>query len=148
MTWIAPKLNQRVQIGKPIQTPNEEGGFDFAFDAITTIWMGVSPVGYKGTGLKYIRGKQVNDNVTHEFICRYLAVTSIGKAFAKGFSDGYKSMAELNPLKGDYYLFFQKQSTVKGRLFRIDSASNVNEADEYFSIAAEEIEERGTGYPA
>ena len=145
-SWLAPKLNHRVQIGHPSQTANDEGGFDFSFDALLTVWMGVEPVGYKGSGSKYIRGKQVNEAVTHEFIVRHLAVASLGRVFAIAFDDGFKAMADLGPLKSDYYLFLQKGSSVKGRLFRIDSISNVKESNEYFSIAVEEIEERGSGY--
>ena len=164
MSWICPKLVNRVQILKPTQDPNEDGGFDFGFGRpfgdgfggegfgylapLTTVWMGIFPVGYKGSGSKYIRGKQVNEAVTHEFIVRHLAVANLGKAFGGGFDVGFKVMPDLGPLKSDYYLFFQRNSSVKGRLFRIDSISNVKESNEYFSIAVEEIEERGTGYPA
>jgi len=51
-------------------------------------------------------------------------------------------------LKSDYYLFVQMKSATKGRLFKIDSIVNINEQGELLSIATEEIEERGTGYPA
>lgn len=148
----------------PTQNPNEAGGFDFGFGRpfgdgfedggfdylapLKTIWMGCKPVGYKGTGSKYIRGRQVGENVTHEFICRHLSVAHFGKKFSKGFDSGYKQMADLGPLKADWYLFLENGSSVKGRLFKIDSMINVNEQDEYLSIAAEEVEERGTGYPA
>ena len=164
MSWIAPKLVNRIQILKPSQEPNEAGGFDFGFGfpfgegfggsgfdylaPLTTVWMGMNPVGYKGTGQKYIGGKQVNETVTHEFIVRHLAVANLGKEFGGAFDIEFKSMPDLGPLKSDYYLFLQNGSTVKGRLFRVDSIVNVAEAKEYLSIAAEEIEERGTGYPA
>jgi len=150
--WLAPKLNKRVQILKPFQDPNNEGGFDFDINGdgvnpspLATVWMGFSPIGKS----RYIRGKQVNEVVTHEFIVRYLTVKSLGKEFRGSFNLGFKSMPDLGPLKPDYYLFFQSNSSaVKGRLFRIDSIINVGENNEYLSIAAEEIEERGTGYPA
>lgn len=164
MSWLIPKLNQRVQVLKPTQEPNDAGGFDFGFGhpfgegfggsgfdylaPLVTTWMGVSPVGHKGTGSKYIRGKQVSENVTHEFICRYLAVANLGKEFATGFDSGFKIIPDLGIMKADWYLFFQNGSSVKGRLFRIDSMANVQEQNEYLSIAAEEVEERGTGYPA
>lgn len=164
MAWLIPKLTHRVQILKPTQEPNDDGGFDFGFgipmgegfesgsfeylSPLKTVWMGLNPVGYKGTGLKYIRGKQVSENVTHEFVARYLSVLALGKAFSGGFDSGYKSMSDLSPLKSDYYLFLENGSKVKGRLFKIDSISNDKEQDEFLSIAAEEVEERGTGYPA
>ena len=149
---------------KPTQEPNDEGGFDFgfgnplgdAFDGISfdrlaalkTVWMGFKPVGYKGSGSKYIRGKQVSESVTHELIVRHLAVADLGSEFVSAFGDGFDTMADLGPLKSEYYLFVQSGSSVKGRLFRIDSMVNVKEEDEFLSIAAEEIEERGTGSPA
>lgn len=163
MSWLVNKLTHRVQILIPTNRPNDEGGFDFEFGnpfadgfeigdfdflaPVKTVWMGFNTVGYKGTGSKYIRGKQVSENVTHEFIARHLAV-SMGECFAEGFDSGFKNMPDLVSMKADYHLFVENGSKVKGRLFRIDSVVNVNEQDEFLSIAAEEIEEKGTGHPA
>lgn len=163
MSWILPKLTSRVQILKPTQRPNDDGGLDLvfgvpvssAFDTgefdmlapLKTTWMGFQPIGFRG-GVKYVRGKQVSETATHEFICRFLSVASLGKEFGLSFSLGFKYMADLMPLKSDYFLFLQKGSSVKGRLFRIQETMNVKEQDEYLSIIAEEIEERGTGYPS
>ncbi|MBU1621802.1 MAG: head-tail adaptor protein [Gammaproteobacteria bacterium] len=162
MSWILPKLNNRVQVLKPTQRPNDEGGLDLvfgvpfegAFDVgefdmlapLTTVWMGFQPIGYKTSGTKYIRGKQVAETATHEFIVRHLAVASLGKEFGLSFSGEFKYMPDLNPLKSDYFLFVQNGSAVKGRLFRVHEAQNIREQNEYLSIVAEEIEERGTGY--
>ncbi len=147
MTWLASKLDKRVQIGKPTQIPNDEGGFDFGFDTLLTVSMGAKPVTFKGAGGRYIRGEQINENVTHKFIARRIAVASLGKAFTKAFSTGFDSIEDLSLLKSDYYLFLQRGSTVKGRLFRIHEVVNKNERDEYLEISGEEIEERGTGFP-
>ena len=133
MAWILPRLKYRVQIGTPVQTPNDDGGLDFSFDDVATIWMGFKTISERAGG-KYVGGKQVTETATHEFICRALAASS-----ALG--------ADLMPLKSNYFLFLQKGSIRKGRLFRIHEIMNVLEQDEYFSIIAEEIEERGTGYP-
>ena len=107
----------------------------------------MEPVSYKGSGGKYVRGKQINENATHVFIVRFSAVASLGKTYNSGFASGFDSIVDLSPLKSDYFLFVQKGSTVKGRLFRIHEVINVSEADEQLMIAAEEVEERGTGYP-
>lgn len=163
MSWLAPILNKRVQILKPTQRPNEDGGFDFGFGIsvgegfefgpfsdlvpLLTIWMGIKPVTFKGSGAKYIRGEQVNENISHEFTARKMAVASLGKEFGLGFSISYKFMPDLMPLKSDYFLFLQRGSNVKGRLFRIHDVINNKEQNEYLNIGAEEIEERGTGYP-
>ena len=148
MTWLAPQLSKRVQVGKPTQLPNAEGGFDFGFDTLLTVWMGLKPVTFKGSGSKYIRGEQINENITHKFTVRRIAIASLGKAFTKGFSAGFDSIEDLGLLKSDYYLFLQQGSTVKGRLFRIHEVVNKNEQDEYLMVGAEEIGEKGTGFPA
>ena len=149
MSWIAPKLSKKVQILIPSQEPNASGGFNFGFSSgeafgsnsfdnlqsLVSVWMGLAPVGWKGSGLKYIRGKQVSETVSHEFIVRYLAVANLGKQLSNAFSIAFKVMADLGMLKPNYYLFLQKNdSVVEGRLFRIDSIINVHEADEYLSI--------------
>lgn len=147
MTWLVSKINKRVQVGKPTQIANDEGGFDFGFDVLLTLWMGMNPVSYKGAGLTYIRGAQINENITHKFTVRRLAIASLGRTYGKGFSGSFDSIADLGLLKSDYYLFLQQGSTVKGRLFRIHEILNKNERNEYLEIGAEEIEEKGTGYP-
>lgn len=147
MTWLVPDLDKRVQIGKPTQVPNNSGGFDFGFDTLKTIWMGLKPITFKGAGSRYIRGEQINENATHVFKARRIAIASLGKAFTKGFSTGFDSIEDLGLLKSDYYLFLQQGSTVKGRLFRIHDVVNKDERDEYLMMGAEELEERGSGYP-
>ena len=163
MTWLTPQINQRVQILKPRQVPNNDGGLDFCFGTpvneafesgsfdslapLMTVWMGVKPVGFKGSGRKYIRGEQVSEVVTHEFTLRNEEIASLGKEFDSAFGLDFKGMADLCPLKSDYFLQLERYTAVKGRLFRIDSLKNVGENEEYLSIAAEEIESRGAGAP-
>jgi len=147
MTWLAPDLSRRVQIGKPTQVANDDGGFDWGFDVLMTVWMGLRPMRFKGSGSRYIRGEQINENSTHVFKVRRLAISSLGRAYARDFGIGFDSMEDLGLLKSDYHLFLEQGSTVKGRLFRIHDVVNKNERDEYLEIDAEEIEERGTGYP-
>jgi len=165
VSWILPKLTKRVQILKPTQRPNEDGGFDLGFGQplsgafttgefdrlapLLTVWMGMRPLGYSGGETKYIRGQQVNPRVTHEFIVYQMEVANLGKQFNLSFSGEFKFMADLAPLKADYFLFLQENSTaVKGRLFRVYDVMDIGEMKEYLAIAAEELEERGTGYPA
>jgi len=148
MSWITPKLNQQVQIGKPIQTENDDGGFDFSLDVLATLWMGVKTFGYKSDGVRYVRGQQINAAITHEFMARYIEVTAFGGEFAIGFGSGLNIQNDLTNPKSDYYLFLECGSTVKGRLFRVDNLLNNKEQNEYVTILAEEVEERGTGYPA
>jgi len=164
MTWLASKLMQRVQILIPSLVPNDAGGSDLVFGAplsdafdsgeynqlapVLTVWMGMKPIGFKGSGAKYIRGEQVNEAVTHEFIVRHIAVSSLGKEFSLGFSEEFKYMPNLMGLKSDYFLMVQCGSGSKGRLFRIHDVVDSKERHEYLRIAAEEIEERGVGWPS
>ena len=107
MTWLIPKLTHRVQVGTPVQTPNDDGGLDFSFNTVKTVWMGFKPLGYKGTGSKYIRSKQISEIATHRFVCRHKAVASLGNEFAGGFSNGFDSIEDIMPVKSDYFLFVQ-----------------------------------------
>ena len=147
MSWLVSKMNYEVQVGKPIQVANAEGGADFSFENLMTVWMGFKPIGFKTSGTKYIRGKQVSEAATHEFIAMLSEFELLGREFITAFGIGFHGMGSLSPLKSDYFLFVQEGSTVKGRLFRILESQNVNEEGEYLSIVAEEIEERGTGWP-
>ncbi len=147
MTWLAPKLNERVQIGNPIQTANNAGGFDFTFNTLLTVWMRLLPVTFKGSGSKYIHGEQVNEDITHGFLVRSIEVAQLGKEYGLGFSESFKFMPNLIGLKSDYFLFVQRRSTVKGRLFRIHGVIDNKEQREFLKVTAEEIEERGTGWP-
>jgi len=147
MTWLVPELKKRVQIGKPSQIENDAGGFNFSFDTVITVWMGLTPIIWKGSSSSYIRGEQINENVTHSFSVRKNAVDSLGKEWGAGFSNAF-GKASLMPLKSNYFLFLQSGNTVRGRLFRIHAMQNKDERDEYYLIDAEEIEEQGTGYPA
>ncbi len=162
MSWLAPELNKRVQILTARLSPNEDGGGDLLFGTPTggafnsdefnqlapllTVWMGMDTVGFKGTGTKYIRGEQVNEDITHEFKVRSIAVAQLGKQYSLGFSIAYKFMPNLVGLKSDYYLFVEQGSSVKGRLFRIHNVTDNKEQREYLRVTAEEVEERGVGW--
>jgi len=164
MSWLTPELSRQVQILISNDVANDEGGFDFifgrgmgagfAFDEfdhlapVLVVWMGMKPIAFKGSGIKYIRGSQVNEAVTHEFKVRKIEVSQLGKQFGLGFGIGFRFMPNLMGLKSIYFLFVQNTSSVKGRLFRIHDIIDNNEDGEYLIVAAEEIEERGTGYPS
>jgi hypothetical protein len=147
MTWLAPKLDKRVQIGEPIQEANDDGGFDFSFTTLLTVWMGMKPI-TPGEFMRaqYIRGAQILEGVSHRFIVRRTAISSLSKEYGKGFGNGFDSMEDLTMVKSNYFLFVQHGSTVRGRLFRIRDIVDNMEQGEYFHISAEEIEQRGTGY--
>jgi len=163
MTWLAPQLKYRVQVLKSTHDPNEAGGFDFGLGnaygegfevgdfgymaPLVTVWMGMKPLGYSGTGQKYIRGQQIDENVSHEFAVRKVAVAKLGREMGFGFSSGFKIMTDFSHLKSDYFLFLERRSSAAGRLFKIHGVIDREENREYLTVIAEEIEERGVGYP-
>jgi len=142
MTFLADKLNHRVEIKQPIQTPNADGGYDRSYETLFTIWGGVEPIKYN----PYIRGTNSEQGTaTHKFTFRFTALSSLGRAFGLGFGDGFDTIADLNTLKSEYYLFMKKNGA-KGKLFRVKNIKSNAERDEYILVMAEEIEEHGTGF--
>ena len=144
MTWLVPKLDKRIQIGEGSLSANSQGGFDFNFVSSSgPIWAGLRPLSH----YEYIRGEQVGVEITHEFTMRRSAVANLGIAYSNGYSTGFDSVADLMPLKSDFFIFLQQGSTYKGRLFRIRRTMDNDERGEYLKVLALELEERGTGYP-
>lgn len=141
MTYLVPKLNKRIQIKMPIQTENSDGGFDQTYLTLTTVWAGIENI----SDGQYIRSIQSEEKITHAFLIRHVAVENLGKAFTNGFDSGFESIADLNPIKSDWFIFMQSSSSVKGRLFRVRRSKNKDERNIYLKIYCEEIEEQGTG---
>jgi head-tail adaptor len=148
MGYIAPKLKQRVQIQMPVQTPNDRGGFDLTYETIKTIWARISDT--SNTAAKYtmmvgFQNQSDGNMVTHEFMMRMSAVSDLGRQTGKGFDTSFDGIADLNPLKSEYFLFLQRGSTSKGRRFRVVSIQRDETFQEMVKIGAKEIEESGTG---
>jgi len=144
MSRLVHKLRQRVQIQKPVDTPNDNGGYDRTYTTLDTIWMGMK----SKRKVMIVRESQVEwlDQGTHEFIARNCAVSkALGTGFSDGFSTGFDSIANLNPLTSELFLFMQRGSTTKGKRFRIKRMDDWEERREYYLIDAEFIEEVGTG---
>lgn len=144
MTWLASDLTERIQIRQAVDTPNDDGGYDRSYTTLLTVWSGIKSLSFKS---RYFRGEQVEYTATHEFKIRRIAIATLGTTFSSGFGSDFDSIKDLNPLKSDYFIFVQRGSTIKGRLFRIHEVIDKDERREYLRIYAEEIEEVGTGYP-
>lgn len=144
MGYLAPKLNRRIQVCIANQTANADGGIDFGYTVQTTIWAEV-----KNTPdyISYIRGEQLAEKRTHTFTVRNSAVESLGKSFSAAFNTGFKEMGDLAQIKSDWFIFLERGSTVKGRLFKVRGLNRDERRKEYIVISADEIEERGTGAP-
>ena len=152
MTWLVPKLKERVEIQKAVQTPSDDtGGYDRTYQTLLTIWASFDPINKSeatsatGTG-SYIRSQQTATTSTHKFIIRKVAIRNLATSFSAGFSEGFDTIFDFSNLKSEYFIFVKKATSYKGRLFRINTIMNVDENDEYFQVRAEEIEEKGTGY--
>ena len=143
MTYLANQLRFRVEVQKAVQDPNSPGGYDRSYETLVTVWGGVKPI-KRG---QYLRGVQVGEMATHDFVFRKVSFINLNKAFTSGFSDGFKVFSSLNDLKTEYFLFLNKWSSTMGKRFRIKSVINNEEDDEFYKVFAEEMEERGTGYP-
>ncbi len=157
MTWLVPQLRNRLQIRLAVQTPNDDGGFDRSYETIGTVWGGLAQRSFGRMMAEYIRGVQVAENSTHEVIIRKTALTDtlfgsntvgFGRCFSDSFAVDFDVIADLNPAKSDFFFFMEKGSTVKGRLFRVNTVEDTNERGEFLKLAVEEIEEQGTGYNA
>ena len=129
--WVAPFLNKRVQILKPIQTEATLGGFIQDYEVLKTIWGGIKPFSESAR----VRFSVIDDlsTVSHQFAFRYLALQGI---------DGSSA---IYPLTSNHYLGLEQGSGIV-RLFRAVRLLDVDEKHEILRVLAEEVEEQGTGY--
>jgi hypothetical protein len=142
--WLAPKLRHRVQIRKPVLTPKNTGSLGTTYETLTTIWSEIKPV---SEYIKSIRGVQTQGNYTHVFTVRTAAIIQIGREYSLGFTSGFKNMSDISQIKSEWFLFMQHGSTVKGTLYRVTGIQRDDDHHEYAKIYAEELFEKGTGWP-
>ncbi len=162
MTFLAPRLRERVQIRRPVDTPESAGGLNRTYDIIATVWAGIKQIKSRS---EYVRGVQVFKEETHEFTIRKSSIEVIQKGFSSAFGVGFNSITDLQLFKTDLYIFlmrgsdgvpftagfargFRQNEGLKGRLFRIKNAVDKDERREFVVIETQEIEEQGTGYQA
>ncbi|RJX18958.1 MAG: hypothetical protein C4575_09275 [Desulforudis sp.] len=170
MTWLAPKLRERVQVLQAEQAPNEAGGFDQTYTDLLTAWAGFKPLSLAASPPGYVRQTQIytdGKQSTHEFVLRRAAVADLGPSFSPAYGLGAKSTGDLAPIKSEYFLFVQRGAEnlgrefdrgfsrdleagrmPVGRLFRVDRIVDADERREYLKVLATEIEEQGTGLAA
>ena len=141
---MAYKLKKRIQILEGIQTDNESGGFDISYKVLTTVWAGMEISKGFNKYIQAIRGESLEEQETHTFLVRKIAVQNIGKQFASAFASGFGVIENIYPLKSDY--FIQCFEGTRGRLFQIVSIARDEENKEFLKFKAREIEEKGTGF--
>lgn len=143
--WLAPRLKHRLQIGTATMTPNmTTGGMDFSFTALVTVWAEVKQA---SEYIRAIRGQQTQGGETHKFTVRRESVRYLGKSFSAGYSSAFDIEPDSNSVKSEWFCMIEEGSTVKGRLFRVVGIERHEVGNEYLVISANEMEERGTGWP-
>jgi len=171
MSWLAPRLRERIQIRKAVQSPNEEtGGFNRSYERLLTAWASIKPLAYKNSNLKYVRNVQLANDATHTFEIRWASLLTINTAFGDGFISSFDSVIDILSIKSNYFIFMEQGvndglywegpyskafstcfnvyygiEEAKGRLFRIIGAGRADERKEYVKVIATEMEEMGSG---
>jgi len=142
--FLAPKLKSRISIQKASLDPFvNNSGFTSSYTGLKWIWANVRHV----QNTAFIRGQNVEDAGTHEFMVRKDSVRLLGSEYTAAFDSNYKAFADLNTIKSDYFIYLKK-GTSKGRRFKILSTNNDEENDEFVKIRSKELEEVGTGHRA
>jgi hypothetical protein len=146
LNFIVNELKHRAHLKKPIQTPNDQGGFDLSYETLLSFWMGLK---VESAYLRAVRGENTSgDGITQIGKARYGTFEDLGKAFTKGFSYGFKRRESINPIKGDYFLFVEDGNSYTGRMFRVKGMARDEEDQTWMLIQLNEIEEQGTGASA
>ena len=132
MTFLADKLNRRIDILVAYQTPRSDGGFDRSYKTVISVWANFAPV----TPGQYVRGVQVKDGVTHQFLIRKRALDQLSPK---------DSSYDVWNLKDTHFIRYIPHELVSdlGRIFRIISMTNHREENEYYIVDSEEIETEG-----
>ena len=126
MTWLVDRLSRRIEFMTQEQTPATDGSYTQQYKVLGKVWAGFEPL--SANAAKYIRGVQTEDGPTHKVTVR----RSIPMGVATVEQGGY--------VKGDNFIFLLSvhQGTI-GRLFRILTAMNNLEQDEYLEVIVKEM---------
>ena len=108
-----------------VQDPTATGGLAQTYKQLARVWAACEPTGTSAAS--YVRNVQVGDAPTHKFTVRRsrpMGVDTYGTGVVK---------AE------NFVFLLSGQTPTVGRLFRILSAANAGEADEYIEFLAKEM---------
>ncbi len=141
--YLVSSLKHRAHIKKPIQTPNDGGGFDRGYATVDSFWMGLK---MESSYIRAVRGENTGEGITQIGIARFQALQYLGKAFSAGYSTGFNTIADINFIKSNYFIFIEENSSTRGRMFRIMGFARDEKNRQWISIQLQEIEEQGTGY--
>lgn len=169
MSWLAPKMRNRIQIWRGVQAPNSENyGFDKTYIKLIRLWAHLQHVRTGNVaGFHPIRG--TNDEIyeSHQFTVRYSSIVGkrsnafadgfgsgfnsygskgLGRQFTEAFSTAFDSIIDMNPIKADYFVFLERENQWTGKLFRITKIITDEGHRNTVIIKCMEQEERGTGF--
>lgn len=145
MSWMAPKLDRRIQIQKAVNDPVSTGSFERTYTTLKRIWANIR-VDHKAAYVAAIRGVNSDEEVnTHLIKVRRVAVERLGVHFSKAFDSSFDSIADINAVKSNYFVFIEETNQTIGRRLMINGTQLDEVNREYININATEIEERGTG---
>jgi hypothetical protein len=148
MTWLAPKLDKRIQIQQPTQTAASSGALEVTYTTIKTIWAQLKPVNRFNAYTAIIRGQNTNEGTeTHVITVRSSALIGLNREWSRAFSSAFDNLDDISQIKSNYFIFLNHGSSVKGRRFVIKGIQLDEENEEYVKIYVEQMEEAGTGWP-
>ena len=105
MSFLVPKLRKRVVILKSLDTPNAAGGYTRSYERILDVWaeMKLNKTTFSDI-ISSVRGSNVAENKTN-FMVRSAAVKQLGKSFSKAFDNSSDTIANINPIDSEYFIF-------------------------------------------
>ena len=149
MSNMIPKLRHRVEICNAVQTPNADATVLITYGTLLTCWANVKPISsyvraLRGTNAGSFGESSRYGTATHVITIRKNSA-ELGYSFTTGFSAGFDTIIDLNPVKADMFLFLLKGSS-KGRRFKVSAVRHDESWGEFLMIEAEELFEEGTGW--
>lgn len=145
MTWMTPKLRKKIQIQEAENTPMSSGTFERDYTTLKRIWAEIK-INSKAAYIAAIRGVNTDEEIsTHIIKIRKSSVSDLGTHFKKAFNSAFDSIADLNAIKTNYFIFIEETNQIRGRRLKINGIQQDEIHREYMNIIATEIEERGSG---
>lgn len=172
MSYIAGKLKHKIHIFQAVDAPDTDSGrFIRSYRKLITLWAGKKNIGNFLMAIRGVNSEKYNSNApisTDEFMVRWSSAVSkfyrtfetgfeggfdslenngMGKAFSEGYDNGFNSLADIYPIKTDYFLFLQYGNTdaYRGRLYKIDRVVRDDNHKEVILLKCTEVEEQGLG---
>jgi len=149
---FAAALNKRCSIQRLEMTPTDstDGIFSAAplqasYVTLTQLWCQIID-NNQNDYLRAIRGVNASDDITHYIRVRFDAVKNLGSSWTAGYSSGFKSMDDMNPVKLEYFVLLETAIAGRGRRLRIIGLARDEVNSEFLTLKCCEIHETGTGY--